>query len=403
LDTGFEFLVKGGEEGMGELVKTKYIRVQEYVRLYPEFRFVFLGDNGQGDYAVGHMMHERFPDNLEQVFIHRVQGVTSTPFYSVYASRTDAPVEFVDDYVMAAVSAVVRPRPLISVDGLLRVVLAAEKDFAEITGWSSEDQKRVEEVRLFASIRRARELLHELGTLEEPPAAPAQDGDVGEVPSKPVTVAKSPEQVHAQPASFVEADGPPLAGDAQVTTPATPATTEAAAALAGIPALGEESAAGSGKEAATASSGQSSRSFLTWLPRAVTASASVASATSPHENSCTAAEPGSRSPARFAAKAVSPHAAEDGSAPAVVPTDSAEAMSEAGSRLTSPVLAAQGLTPATSPPASPGKNFTVPAVATTTDGGCGITAMSLTAASAQEESDCVTADAFQATDSRASE
>ena len=45
----------------------------EYVSLYPEFKHVFVGDNGQGDVKAAEMMVERYPGSLEAVYMHRVR------------------------------------------------------------------------------------------------------------------------------------------------------------------------------------------------------------------------------------------------------------------------------------------------------------------------------------------
>lgn len=73
VDAGAMFLVTGGtEDGMRALAKKKFENLEEYIALYPEFRIVFIGDNGQADYAVGQMMCRRYPHNVEQVWIHEV-------------------------------------------------------------------------------------------------------------------------------------------------------------------------------------------------------------------------------------------------------------------------------------------------------------------------------------------
>lgn len=46
----------------------------EYVSLYPEFKHVFVGDNGQGDVKAAEMMVDRYPGSLEAVYMHRVRG-----------------------------------------------------------------------------------------------------------------------------------------------------------------------------------------------------------------------------------------------------------------------------------------------------------------------------------------
>lgn len=45
--------------------------------LYPEFKHVFVGDNGQGDVRAAEMMAERYPGKLEAVYVHRVRSRTT--------------------------------------------------------------------------------------------------------------------------------------------------------------------------------------------------------------------------------------------------------------------------------------------------------------------------------------
>lgn len=45
----------------------------EYASIYPEFKHVFVGDNGQGDVRAAEMMAEKFPHLLEAIYMHRVR------------------------------------------------------------------------------------------------------------------------------------------------------------------------------------------------------------------------------------------------------------------------------------------------------------------------------------------
>uniref|UniRef100_A0A7S4QUA8 Phosphatidate phosphatase APP1 catalytic domain-containing protein n=1 Tax=Alexandrium monilatum TaxID=311494 RepID=A0A7S4QUA8_9DINO len=164
LDTGIEFMISGGDDsGMRALAKKKFESFSQYLELYPEFRIVFFGDNGQGDFGVGREMHRRFPANVEQVWIHKVQRMEETPFYT---KDFEGPIEFVDDYVMAAISAATRPVPLITPEGLRRVVLAAAEDFGRIDNWHGSEQREAEERRLSTSFASARQVLQGFGICE---------------------------------------------------------------------------------------------------------------------------------------------------------------------------------------------------------------------------------------------
>ena len=56
----------------------KLLNFELYQALYPEFDFVFIGDNGQGDVSLGAMLLERFPDRVREVLIHNLDGGNMT-------------------------------------------------------------------------------------------------------------------------------------------------------------------------------------------------------------------------------------------------------------------------------------------------------------------------------------
>lgn len=174
VDSGGKFLLSGGDEaGMRALAKKKFENFREYLALYPEFRIVFIGDNGQADYAVGQMMARFHEHNVEQVWIHEVQPREKTFRYQM---EQDPRVCFFEDYVMAAVSAVTRQPPLISPEGLKRIVLAVRDDFKKITGWPSEGHREAELERLNQSILRALPVLSTYGIHLEEEAALIEGG-----------------------------------------------------------------------------------------------------------------------------------------------------------------------------------------------------------------------------------
>lgn len=82
LDSGGQFLWTGDMEPLAE---KKFESFMQYQMLFPEFKFVFIGDNGQGDYATGRKMIQKAPDVMEMVYIHTVQPVQKTfGLYSNY-------------------------------------------------------------------------------------------------------------------------------------------------------------------------------------------------------------------------------------------------------------------------------------------------------------------------------
>lgn len=181
IDTGMQFVLSGELAALGQ---KKFESFKEFVALYPEFRMIFLGDNGQADYAVGQQLCRHFPDNVEQVYIHEVQPREKT---FGFIPNVDAPIDFFEDYIMCAVQAATRPAPLISPQGLRNVVTSALDDFRKITTWNKEGDRDVQAKHLNRSALCAIEVLKELGVsddlevelLELPPPRPPLDG--GEV------------------------------------------------------------------------------------------------------------------------------------------------------------------------------------------------------------------------------
>ena len=49
----------------------KFKRFEQYLNIFPEYKFLFIGDNGQGDVIAGKQMLEKYPERCS-VFIHQV-------------------------------------------------------------------------------------------------------------------------------------------------------------------------------------------------------------------------------------------------------------------------------------------------------------------------------------------
>lgn len=97
----------------------KFQNFVEYAALYPEYRFVFVGDSGQGDADFGRRMRAHAPDRVELVLIH---DVVATPQADRAVSAEEGVVLF-DTYVGAAVT--LHGAGLLSVDAAHRVADAA--------------------------------------------------------------------------------------------------------------------------------------------------------------------------------------------------------------------------------------------------------------------------------------
>lgn len=140
LDTGAKFIVKNDME---PLAVTKFANYSEYSAIYPEFKVVFIGDNGQGDVRVSEMIMDSGADamqgSLERVYIHLVQPLHKTHVKSdgLLCGTQSKNVCYFNTYVDAAVDAL--KHGLIQITGLRNVIEEAKFDVELITpeGWSS--------------------------------------------------------------------------------------------------------------------------------------------------------------------------------------------------------------------------------------------------------------------------
>lgn len=54
------------------MARRKLHNFGQYQELYPEYKFLFFGDSGQGDALLGQMMLEQYPDRVSKILIHQV-------------------------------------------------------------------------------------------------------------------------------------------------------------------------------------------------------------------------------------------------------------------------------------------------------------------------------------------
>ncbi|KAI9916684.1 hypothetical protein PsorP6_018248 [Peronosclerospora sorghi] len=106
LKSGRAFMWQGDLEPMAQ---KKFENFCEFYQLYPEFKHVFVGDNGQGDVRAAELIVEKFgPNALEAAFFQRVQPMEKM---FNYHSKKDLErwrkmnIVFFDTYVGAAVEA----------------------------------------------------------------------------------------------------------------------------------------------------------------------------------------------------------------------------------------------------------------------------------------------------------
>lgn len=143
LDSGWKLLVHGDFRALAD---TKCLNFLQFAQLYPEFSFVFVGDNGQGDVMAAAKIKALLGDRLEAVFIHRIQPVELTPGFS--ALKDDAELRkiwssfhFFETYVSAALFAA--SHGIISTSALIRIGshavtrLIELKDLIKSENWES--------------------------------------------------------------------------------------------------------------------------------------------------------------------------------------------------------------------------------------------------------------------------
>ena len=78
LGSGAEFMLNNDFE---PLAAKKFQNFLEFQALYPEFSFVFVCDNGQGDVRAAEMMIAACPDKVEAVYVHLVVPLERTHGY----------------------------------------------------------------------------------------------------------------------------------------------------------------------------------------------------------------------------------------------------------------------------------------------------------------------------------
>ncbi|RAW41172.1 hypothetical protein PC110_g2665 [Phytophthora cactorum] len=134
LTSGRAFMWQGDLEPMAQ---KKFENFSEFYQLYPEFKHVFVGDNGQGDVRAAELIVEKFgPDALEAGFFQRVQPMEKM---FNYHSKEDLErwrkmnIVFFDTYVGAAVEAFRMKK--IRLGGVKKICDDAVNMFESINSW----------------------------------------------------------------------------------------------------------------------------------------------------------------------------------------------------------------------------------------------------------------------------
>ena len=182
ITSGREFMMTND---FGPLALKKFDNFKRFVSIYPEYRHVFICDNGQGDVRAGEMMFDQFPRHLDGLFVHLVQGIQKTYGFDAERWRKKgllAKTCFFTVYPDAALYAATYRPPFIRMSGLWRVCQDAAWDFGMIpqSQWASESQKRDRRHELNQSLWRCNKTLERYGMDTVPLIESPRQWDDGE-------------------------------------------------------------------------------------------------------------------------------------------------------------------------------------------------------------------------------
>lgn len=182
LSSGREFMMTNDFE---PLARKKFQNFKQFVSIYPEYKHVFICDNGQGDVRAGELMYDQYPRHIDCLFVHLVQDIQKTYGFDSERWRKKGLLSrtcFFKCYPDAALYAATLKPPLIRMSGLRRICQDAVADFEMIlpSQWSSQSQKRDRRSELNQSLWRCNNLLETKG--EKPVALieSPQQWEVGE-------------------------------------------------------------------------------------------------------------------------------------------------------------------------------------------------------------------------------
>ena len=126
LNTGGKFMVSGDFE---HLAIKKFENFREYLKIYPEYSCIFVGDNGQGDVRTAEMVldSDDYKRNLQRIYIHKVIPVKeSFVLKSEFKSHHPKLCHFTT-YIDAGIDAF--KNGLLKSAGLQRIISESLKDF----------------------------------------------------------------------------------------------------------------------------------------------------------------------------------------------------------------------------------------------------------------------------------
>lgn len=130
LSSGSQYVMTNDFE---PLAQKKVDNFRRYVSIYPEYKHIFVCDNGQGDVRAAEIMFNNFPYEFEGAYVHIVQDISRTYGYnpSHWREKEFKPF-FFRCYPEAALHAASRNPPLIRLRGLQRICQDSVKDFLQM-------------------------------------------------------------------------------------------------------------------------------------------------------------------------------------------------------------------------------------------------------------------------------
>ena len=162
--SGTQYIISNNFES---LAVKKFDNFRRYVSIYPEYTHVFVADNGQGDLRAGDMMFDKYPHELEAMYVHVVQDRMKTHGYDPEAFRKKKffPCFFTTYPEAALHAATIAKPPQISMKGLRRICCEATSDFQEIpeNKWATTRTKAERRQELNQAIWRANFALEKEG------------------------------------------------------------------------------------------------------------------------------------------------------------------------------------------------------------------------------------------------
>ncbi|GAB9464252.1 hypothetical protein Gpo141_00001689 [Globisporangium polare] len=153
-------VLNGSVKGLVSSKKIASLKMENFTRfasLYPEFKFVFFGDSGQGDALLASKLLQAFPDQVLGTFIHDVNPLSAKTGdgqeKEIYRSEG---VQFFSTYAGAALAAY--QKELVTKGDLLEIVAKAESELDRIlfNGPNAESRKQERRRELESDTQQAR-------------------------------------------------------------------------------------------------------------------------------------------------------------------------------------------------------------------------------------------------------